>query len=181
MFIIYWFRHLPQLELNRSEWTPFIHNAWFRQHYMKFVYVFLFLVLSIPFQMELGFSKLNISFLILIGISTFIVHEWLHIVTVYNKGDMSLTFTRVFFWLHTNAVLSKPRFFLFMSSPFILLSIIPGLLSFFTSGEFQIILLFICWINTLYSASDIFNSVLILKKPQNSKFLRGFYKIDSVR
>lgn len=148
---------------------------------MKFVYVFLFLVLSIPFQMELGFSKLNISFLILIGISTFIVHEWLHIVTVYNKGDMSLTFTRVFFWLHTNAVLSKPRFFLFMSSPFILLSIIPGLLSFFTSGEFQIILLFICWINTLYSASDIFNSVLILKKPQNSKFLRGFYKIDSVR
>ncbi|MEK4563398.1 DUF3267 domain-containing protein [Alkalihalobacillus sp. FSL R5-0424] len=167
--------------MNQSKWTPFIQNLWFRRHYMKFVYVLQFLILSIPFQVEFGFSQLNMISLILLAISTFIVHEWIHIVIVHKKGDMSLTFRGIFFWLHSNAVLSKPRFFLFMSSPFILLTMIPGTLSFFMPEELQVALLFVCWINTLYSASDLFNSVLILLKPRNSKFYRGFYKVESVQ
>lgn len=148
---------------------------------MKFVYVLQFLILSIPFQVELGLSQLNLISLILLAASTFIVHEWIHIVIVHKKGDMSLTFRGVFFWLHSNAILSKPRFFLFMSSPFIMLTVIPVTLSFFMSGELQVTLLFVCWINTFYSASDLFNSVLILLKPRNSRFYRGFYKVEPVR
>ncbi|MFK3937495.1 DUF3267 domain-containing protein [Alkalihalobacillus sp. NPDC078783] len=166
--------------MNQSEWKPFIKNEWFRIHYMKFVYVFQFLVLSIPFLMGASFSQLNMFSIFLLAIGTFITHEWIHIVTVYKKGDMSLTFKGIFFWLHTNAVLSKPRFFLFMSSPFTFLTIVPGTLSLFTSGELQVIMLFVCWINTFYSASDLFNSVLILLKPRNSKFYRGFYKVEAV-
>ncbi|MED3281247.1 metalloprotease family protein, partial [Bacillus thuringiensis] len=61
---------------------------------------------------------------------------------------MSLTFSKRFFGLNTNAVLSKTRFWVFMSLPIIVLSVVPAMMSFFVSGNIKSILLFICWINT---------------------------------
>ena len=37
--MILWFRHLPKISMDLSEWTPFIQNNWFRKHYLKFVYL----------------------------------------------------------------------------------------------------------------------------------------------
>ncbi|MEJ9278975.1 hypothetical protein P4422_32635 [Bacillus thuringiensis] len=45
-------------------------------------------------------------------------------------------------------------------------------MSFFVSGNIKSILLFICWINTFISASDIYNSFLIAMKPKHSFFLQ---------
>ncbi|MBK0151713.1 DUF3267 domain-containing protein, partial [Bacillus sp. S74] len=47
----------------------------------------------------------------------------------------------------------------------------------FVSGNIKSILLFICWINTFISASDIYNSFLIAMKPKRSFFCRGYYKV----
>ena len=45
-----------------------------------------------------------------------------------------------------------------MSLPFIVLSVVPAVISFYISGNIKSIILFICWINAIISASDIYNS-----------------------
>ncbi|WP_264988790.1 DUF3267 domain-containing protein [Lysinibacillus piscis] len=160
-----------------SDWTPFIQNHWYRQHYMKFVYLLQFIILLIPSFFETSFMHIHIFWLIIMGIIVFIIHEYIHIITINKKGDISLTF-RGFFWLNTNAVLSKTRFWLFMSLPFILLSIIPVILSLYVPSNIKSILLFVSWINTLISASDIINSCLIALKPRNAVFCRGYYRVN---
>lgn len=175
--MIIWFRHLPQINMNLVEWIPFIKNNWFRKHYMKFVYLFQFIIFLMSPFLGAWFSPINTFALILIGILVFIIHEFLHILVINNKGDISLTFRGTFFWLHTNAVLSKMRFLLFMSLPVIALSLVPAIISFYVSGNIKSILLFISWINLLISSSDIINSLLIAIKPNNSVFCRGYYRV----
>lgn len=177
--IITWFRHLPQISMNLAEWTPFIRSNWYRKHYMKFVYLLQIIIFLIPFFFETGFSRINIIYLILVGIFVFLVHECLHILVISKKGDISLTFSGMYFWLNTNATLSKMRFWVFMSLPFIVLSVVTGVLSFYVSGNIKTILLFICWFNSFISASDIYNSFLIAMKPKNSFFCRGYYQVKS--
>ncbi|QTD43472.1 DUF3267 domain-containing protein [Sporosarcina sp. Te-1] len=162
--------------MNLSEWTPFIQNDWYRKHYMKFVYLLQIILILVPSYMGKSFTP-NILYLVLISIMVFLIHECLHILVVYKKGDISLTFRGIFFWLHTNAVLSKTRFWVFMTLPFLVLSVVPAILSFYTSGNSKSILLFISWINTIISAADIYNSVLIAMKPKNSVFCRGYYQV----
>lgn len=65
-----------------------------------------------------------------------------------------------------------------MSLPIIVLSVVPAIVSLYVSGNIKSILLFICWINTIISASDIYNSLLIAIKPKNSIFCRGYYKVE---
>ncbi len=96
---------------------------------------------------------------------------------IHNKGDTSLTFSGIFFWLNTNAILSKKRYWIFMSLPFIVISVVPAVMSLYISGNAKSILLFICWINGFISASDIYNSFLIAIKPKNSVFCRGYYQV----
>jgi hypothetical protein len=60
-----------------------------------------------------------------------------------------------------------------MSFPFIVLSTVPFILSFYVSEDLKLILLFISWFNTLISASDIINLFLIALKPNNTLFCRG--------
>ncbi|TKH13097.1 DUF3267 domain-containing protein, partial [Bacillus wiedmannii] len=120
---------------------------------------------------------INIFYLIILGILVFIIHECLHIIVINKMGDISLTCSGIFFWLNTNAILSKTRFWIFMSLPIIVLSVIPGIISSFVSGNFKSILLFVCWINAIVSASDIYNSLLIAIKPKQSIFCRGYYKV----
>lgn len=174
--IILWFRPLPQVTMDLSDWTPFIKNNWYRQHYMKFVYLLQLLILLIPKFFETSFTHINIFALILISIFVFIIHELIHIVTINKKDDISLTFSG-FFWLNTNAVLSKVRFWLFMTLPFIALSVIPNILAFYVPSNIKPILLFISWFNTVISGSDIINSFLIAIKPKNSVFCRGYYRV----
>ncbi|MGD6991298.1 DUF3267 domain-containing protein [Sutcliffiella horikoshii] len=173
-----WFRPLPKVSLDSTVWTPFIKNNWYREHYMKFVYLLQVVLLFIPTLFNTGFSQLHIFALILIGILIFILHECLHIVVINKKGDISLTFSGVFFWIDTNAILSKPRFWVFMSLPYIVLSIMPFILSFYVSEDLKLNLLFISWFNTLISASDIINSILIALKPRNTLFCRGYMRVE---
>ncbi len=175
--IISWFRHLPQISMDFSEWTPFIQNTWYRKHYMKFVYLLQIIILSIPYFFGAGFTHINLFYLIIMGMIVFAIHECLHVLVVYKKGDVSLTFSGIFFWLNTNATLSKTRYWIFMSLPFLVLSIVPAITSFYVSGNIRSILLFVCWINTFISGSDIYNSFLIAIKPKNSFFCRGYYQV----
>lgn len=144
---------------------------------MKFVYLLQIIIFLIPYFFEIGFTHINIFYLILIGIFVFIIHECLHILVLNKKGDISLTCSGIFFWLNTNAILSKARFWVFMSLPIIVLSIVPAVMSFYVSGNMKSIMLFICWINTFISASDIYNSFFIAIKPKNSVFCRGYYQV----
>ncbi|WP_081340439.1 DUF3267 domain-containing protein, partial [Bacillus mycoides] len=157
--------------------TPFIQNNWYRKHYMKFVYLLQLIIFLIPYFFETGFNHINIFYLIIIGIFVFIIHECLHILVISKKGDISLTRSGTFFWLNTNAILSKTRFWVFMSLPIIVLSVVPAVMSFYVSGNTKSIILFICWINTFISSSDIYNSFLIAIKPKNSVFYRGYYQV----
>lgn len=175
--MILWFRRLPQFRMNLSEWTPFIKNHWLQKHYMKFVYLLQVIIFLIPYFFGGWFPGTPIFALFLIGIFVFIIHEILHIIVINKKGDISLTFSGIFFWLHTNAILSKQRFWVFMSLPFIGLSVVPFIVSFFLSEDIKSIFLFVSWINSMISASDIINSVLIAIKPKNSVFCNGYYRL----
>ncbi|WP_213621274.1 DUF3267 domain-containing protein [Paenibacillus sp. J22TS3] len=174
--MIVWFRHLPQVDLDGAEWKPFIQNPWFRNHFMKFVY-FIMAAFIIGFIGLLEFSGVTNVPLGLIVLFVFIIHEVLHILVIYTKGDISLTFSGIFFWLNTDAVLSKRRFWVFMSLPFIGLSVIPAAASLFVSGHPQSLLLIISWVNLIISSSDLVNSCLILLKPNKSEFCRGCYRV----
>lgn len=55
--MIHWFRHLPYKYMDEAEWPPFIHSTWFREHYMKFVYL-----LDKFYYIFLGCNKLSINF-----------------------------------------------------------------------------------------------------------------------
>ncbi|SCL97170.1 Group-specific protein [Bacillus wiedmannii] len=144
---------------------------------MKFVYVLQIIIFLIPYYFGASFTHINIFYLIILGILVFIIHEYLHVIVINKMGDISLTCSGIFFWLNTNAILSKTRFWIFMSLPIIVLSVIPGIISSFVSGNFKSILLFVCWINAIISASDIYNSLLIAIKPKQSIFCRGYYKV----
>jgi Putative zincin peptidase len=176
--MIIWFRHLPHKSMELSEWTPFIQNNWYRKHYMKFVYLLQIMTFLIPHFFTTGFTDINLFLLIILGILVFIIHEWLHILVINNKGDISLTFSGIFFWLNTNAILTKVRFWVFMSLPFIVLSVVPVVISFYALGNIKLILLFVSWFNTLISSSDIINSFLIAIKPKNTIFCRGYYRVS---
>ena len=155
--MIIWFRHLPQISMDLEDWILFIKNNWFRKHYMKFVYLLQITIFLASRFFDIWFSTIDTFALILIFIFVFIIHEFLHILVINKKGDISLTFRGTFFWLHTNAVLSKMRFWIFMSLPLIVLSVVPSIVSFYVSGNIKSIILFISWINLWISASDIIN------------------------
>lgn len=178
--MIFWFRHLPQPTLDLSEWKPFIQHTWFRKQYMKFVYLLMAAFFLVPYWIfEGSFEPLSKFPLLLIIVFVFVIHEALHMVVINKKGDMSLTFRGIYFWIHTNAVLSKKRFWIFMSLPFIGLTCIPAIASFFVTGDLKALFLFISWFNLIISASDVVNSFLILIKPKHSIFCRGYYRVKS--
>jgi hypothetical protein len=192
-FMMIWFKPLPPAGMDMTGWTPFIQHSWFRKHFMAFVYVLmagiflapglwtgrsLFLVAAAAMQEQTGTSSAAVYMLLVLVIPLiFIVHEFLHIIVVYPVGDISLTFRGIFFWLNTDAVLSKSRFWLFMSLPLLTLSALPFLAAFGLSGWWRELVLYIGWVNLIISSSDLLNSVLIILKPQGSMFCRGCYRV----
>ena len=71
--------------------------------------------------------------------------------------------------------MSKKRFWLFMTLPLLVLTLIPIFVLPFISGVTFEVLMYILWINTIIAGSDIINSILIAMKPANVKFCRGYY------
>ena len=176
--MLYFMKPLPTGKIDVTEWSPFIKNQWVRKHFMYFVYCLqaVLLILSILFGVW-NFSNVFIKIVLLIG--TYIIHELLHTIVICKVGDISITHSGIFLWITSGAVLTKSRFFVFMSLPFIVLTLIPAILCIFLSGEAWNIACYIAWLNAIIAGADIINTVLIAIKPKKSLFYRGYYKADS--
>lgn len=174
--MIKWVTKLPETEIDTNEYKPFIKNQWFRKHYMWFAYALMFLLI-LPVSL-LTTSMNDIPFLLRLGmiIPVFLIHELLHVLVVFRIGDIYLTHSGLFFWLHSDAHMSKIRFLIFMSLPFLVLSVLPLVIKLFYTGPLIPYISYIVWINSIMASSDILNSMLILIKPRNSVFWRGYYK-----
>ncbi len=176
--MIYLFKPLPPSDMDFSNYLPFIKNVWFCKHFMKFVYILQ--VLLVLFSLALRVWNFSSWFMkIIIFIIVFISHELIHIIVVYKIGDISLTHSGIFFWLNSNAVMSKKRFWLFMTLPLLVLTITPMFLLPLASGFTYDVLMYILWTNAIIAGSDIINSILIAIKPSNTKFCRGYYIIEN--
>lgn len=173
--MFYFLKPLPPGDMDFSKYSPFIKNTWFRKHFMKFVYglqivlVFTSMVLGVW-----NFSNCFIKTIIFIAV--FVCHELLHVLVICRIGDVSLTHSGIFFWLNSNAVMSKKRFWLFMTLPLLGLTILPMLVLPLAKGLVYDVLLYILWINAIIAGSDIINSILIAIKPSNTEFYRGYYR-----
>ncbi len=174
--MIKWVTKLPEAEIDYTKYKPFIRNEWFRKHYMWFVYALMFLIL-IPVSFMTTLMN-DIPFLLRLALilPVFLIHEFLHILVVFKIGNIYLTHSGIFFWLHSDAHMSKIRFWIFMTLPFLVLTVLPLIINFFNTGSFAPYIAYIAWINSIMASSDILNSMLILIKPQGSIFYRGYYK-----
>lgn len=179
--MIVWFRHLPQVRLEGAAWQPFIQHEWLRKHFMKIVYGLMVAFIVLPFVSGGSLTPVKNFPLLFIIVGVFVIHEALHMLVIHKKGDISLTFKGIYFWIHTNAILSKKRYWVFMTLPFISLTILPAIVSFFVTGDLQALLLFIAWYNLIISAADIVNLILILLKPNQTEFCRGYYRVKHER
>lgn len=174
--MIYWMKHLPKVEIDETEYKPFIKNEWFRRNFMWFVYgLQILLVIGSMWSGIWRFAD-GLFELMVFGI-TFLIHELLHVLIVFSKGDLSLTHSGIFFWLNSDAKMTKTRFFSFVSTPFLVLTALPAIASLFVNGDLMYLLQFIAWINSIIAGADIINMVLILFKPRKAIFYRGFYKV----
>ncbi len=168
-------KQIPELDIDRNVYKPFIKNEWFRRNYMWFAYGLMILIFEAAFFLgRFGVGSLLTK--ILLYVAVYLVHESLHILTVCKKGDIYLSHSGMYLWLTPNFVLSKKRYLLFMTLPLLLLTGVTGTLSFFVSGEASLYLKLIAWLNAIAAGSDIINTVLILIKPRNAFFYRGFYR-----
>ena len=175
--MFYWMKPLPEAEIDYDNYKPFIRNDWFRKNFMWFVYLLqaVLVIMSIFFGVW-KFSNVFIKFIVFMMV--YLVHELLHISVVWRIGDISLTHSGIFFWLNSSAKMSKMRFLLFMSMPLLILSIVPTIITLFSDGAVFQYMRYIAWINAIIAGADIINTFLIIIKPRNSVFYRGFYKIE---
>lgn len=108
--MLYFMKPLPEGTIDTSEWNPFIKNQWFRNHFMYFVYCFQVVLVMISSVYGVwNFSNVLLKFILFI--STYLIHELLHVAVIYKAGDISLTHSGIFFWITSGAVLSKLCFF----------------------------------------------------------------------
>lgn len=176
IFMFYWMKPLPEADIDYEKYKPFIRNNWFRQNFMYFVYGLQ--VTLVILSILLGVWKFsNILIKLALFLLVYLVHELLHISVVWRVGDISLTHSGIFFWLNSSAKMSKIRFLLFMSMPLLILSIVPMIIALFSYGPVYQYMRYIAWINAIIAGADIINTFLIIIKPRNSVFYRGFYKM----
>ena len=162
--MIYWVKTQPQADIDHSEYKPFIRNDWFRNHYMFFAYGLMALLTVLFFAT--GAVKAIRSLLRLpVFVLVFLVHESLHMLVVYRIGDIYLSHSGLFFWMQPHARMSKGRFFLFMTLPLFMLTVVPAVLLLPDTGALRPYLLYIAWSNAIIASSDIINAVLITSKP----------------
>lgn len=196
--MIVWFKNLPEKDIDYSKWVPFIKSTWIRKNFIKFAYLLMFVLFILPnfFKYNTYRNHINntfsnfmnnsiiasissILYVMFIILTVYVLHELLHIVVIYKKCDISITYNRgIFLWITPNDVLQKKQFWLFMSLPIIGLSIVPSIVSVLINGYFKSLLLYICWVNLIIGSADIINSILILIKPNNTLFYRGRYRVE---
>lgn len=169
----------PELHIG-SEYQPFIKNDRFRKNYMYYAYA-LMAVLFITAVITGGMRAGNTLIRLLLFIIVYPVHELLHISVALPAGDIYMTHSGIYFWLTPDVPLKKWHFWLFMTLPFITLTAVPAVLSFILSGEIVPYLRYIAWINAVIAGSDIINSLLILIKPSDAVFYKGYYKTSDER
>lgn len=177
--MIYFFKPLPSKKLDLNIYQPFIKNQWFSRHFMKLVYA-LQVILFLWAALLKIWSSLEWWVQIPIFIIVFVVHELLHGIVVYKIGDISVSFSKGFLWITSNAVMSKARFLLFMSLPFLVLTVLPVVLLLMAEGKIQDILAYIACYNAILAGADILNSILILPKPARAKFCQGHYTVSVI-
>ena len=178
--MIYWVKTPPPADIDYNEYKPFIRNDWFRNHYMFYAYGLMALLAVLLFVTG-GMKGVSWFLRIPVFVLVFLVHELLHILVIYRIGDIYLSHSGLFFWMNTNAEMSKGRFWLFMTLPLLTLTLVPAALLLLNTGAFRPYLLYIAWSNAIIASSDIINSPLILLKPNDSVFCRGFYKTGMKR
>ena len=175
--MIYLFKTLPEKQIKDADWNPFREPEWIRKIYMYLVYLFQALLVLISVKCNV-WNYFDVFTTVLIFGMVFIMHELLHIIVVCQAGDISLTYSGgIFLWLTPDAILSKFRYWLYMTCPFIFLTIIPQILSFFATDKVYEGMTLISWINAIIAGADIIDSILILTKPCKSEFWRGRYRI----
>lgn len=175
--MFYFMKPLPENSMDFTGWQPFIQNDWFRKHFMIFVYALqAVLVIASVWLGVWEFTNWLVKFIVFCG--AFLCHELLHVLVVLRIGNLSLTHSGIFFWLNSDAVMTKARFWMFMTLPFLGLTVVPAVLLPFTDGFLFELLRYIAWMNAIIAGSDIINSVLILLKPNKAKFCRGFYSVE---
>lgn len=174
--MIYFFKPLPACDLDLSDWQPFIKNKWFDKHFMKFVYALQIVLVILSVYMGAWlFSNWFVK--IIVFCVVYLIHELLHIVVIYRIGNISITHSGIFFWIHSDAVMGKKRFWLFMALPFLGLTVLPMILMIWTKGWWFELIRYVVWVNAIIAGADIINIVLIALKPTQAKFCRGYYKV----
>ena len=173
--MIYRVKTLPPADIDFSEYRPFIRNDWFRKHYMVFAYG-LMALLAVLFFVTGSMKGVYFFLQLPIFVLVFLVHELLHILVAYPIGNIYLTHSGLFFWLEPDAKMTRGRFWLFMALPLLTLTLVPAVLLLLNTGTLRPYLRYIAWINAVIASSDIINSVLILLKPRDAVFYRGYYQ-----
>ncbi|MBR2132282.1 MAG: DUF3267 domain-containing protein [Oscillospiraceae bacterium] len=176
--MIYLFKPLPSSDMDYSNWTPFIKNAWLRKNFMKFVYSLQVVLYLVALMLGVwNFANGAIQTIILVLL--LVVHELLHMLVVYKIGDISVTYSGLFFWINSTATMSKKRYWLFVTLPLLVLTVIPIFILPFTDGVAFQLIRFIVWLNMCMSSFDIIKSILVAIKPSNAKFNRGYYIVET--
>ncbi len=173
--MIYWMKPLPPAEIDTGEYKPFIRNDWFRKNYMWFAYGLMALLMAAGWFIP-GIRGISMRIRLTLVIPVFVIHELLHFLIVFRIGNVSLTHSGIYFWMHSDAHMSKGRFWLFVSLPLVTLTFVPALSAPAFSGPVRSYLAYVAWLNAVIAGSDIINSALILIKPRKAVFWRGYYK-----
>lgn len=116
--------------------------------------------------------KTSIVFLIVFLISYLIIllpHEVLHVIWYPNKNDVNIIYSllKLKFISYTDGSISKPRALVILIVPFIILTIIPTVISYLLG--FNLFLYALASSNAIKSGIDLLNFILIIKNvPANS-------------
>jgi|GEM_PF-1505822 len=188
--MIYWFKDLPFKPLRDDIWKPVIPYKWLRENFMAAVYILQFVLFALfmlyinvyipkgldsaPVVIRISIPK---SLIYLSVILVWFIHEIIHIAVIFNKGDFSVTFKNLFFWINTNAELSKFRYLIFISLPLLVLTAIPFVISLFMFNNLTYVLRIYAFYNLIISPADIINIIFILPKPNKAIFYGGMYSI----
>ena len=195
--MIYWFKNLPIKSFDDNIWKSIIPYKRLRENFMVAAYLLqfaLFVIFMIYVRsytpnhdinmQSLSYKMLNYvsnhkSIIYISLIAMVIIHEMLHIAVIFNKGDFSITFKYLYFWITTNAELSKICYFTFAFLPLFILSIIPFIISLFIFNDLAFIIRIVAFLNLIVSSADIINIVFILSKPNRAIFCQGMYYIKT--
>jgi len=192
--MIYWFIELPPkpFDDNIKIWKLVIPYKWLRECFMAVVYLLQFVLVIVlmtyirnytpKYDYDINSQSVILIYKIFSYISNHrsiiyitiitmpVIHELLHIAVIFNKGDFSITFKHFFFWITSNAEMSKFRYFTFTFLPLFILAGIPFILSFFAFNTLAFIFRVIALYNLIISTA----SVLVFSNSSTVKYSEAY-------